>query len=322
MSKLKIHQLLAGIVVGAPGLLHADLRDSLDVPELTPFSQIYPAHRSFDATDAWQIALQYDLANTQIYETKADESMALDLEYERRSITFERGFGEDWAISISVARGAYREGSTDAFIERWHDTFGLPNGARDKYPQDLIALRFARAAESAIDIQESQSALLDTHLQVSKRLNKKHSLGVWATVPTGNEKRWLGADGVNLGVAWSYTSAFSDMGTWFASIGGMKLADSPSPLLRNKDFATRFTLGGSWLLNESAALKLQMHGHTAFYDSDLAPLGDDALVLVMGGTVRLSEEWLLDISVTEDLAVDASPDVGFHMRLTWHSGRD
>ena len=319
MSKLGIHQLLTGIVCLAPGLLHADLREPLDVPELTPFSQIYPAHRSFDSTEAWQIALQSDLANTQIYETKADESVALDLEYERRGVTFERGFGEDWAISVSVARGAYREGSTDGFIEDWHDTFGLPNGSRDKYPQDQIALQHTRGGQQAMNIRSSQSSLLDTQIQLSKNLSESQSISLWVTAPTGDEKKWLGADGVNLGVAWSYTAAVGNKGSWFASLGAIRLADAPSPLVQNNDFAASFGVGGAWVLNESVALKLQMYGHTAFYDSDLGPLGDSVLVLVMGGTVRLSEEWLLDISVTEDLAVDASPDVGLHLALKWRS---
>ena len=318
MSTLKFQWPFAAVLAFS-GSVHAGLLDPLAVSELTPFAQIYPANRVSKPSEDWTISLEYALANTQIYETKGGESVALDLEYEQRSVVFERSFADTWAVAVTLGRTAYREGSTDGFIEDWHDTFGLPNGSRDKYPQDLIALQYIRDGRQAMDIRSSQSSTMDSQIQLSKSLSESQSISLWATAPTGDEQQWLGADGVNLGVAWSYTSAFSDKGSWFASLGGMRLADAPSPLVQNKDYAANFALGGAWALNESVALKLQMHGHTAYYDSNLGPLGDDALILVMGGTLRLSEEWLLDISVTEDLAVDASPDVGLHLALKWQS---
>jgi hypothetical protein len=45
-------------------------------------------------------------------------------------------------------------------------------------------------------------------------------------------------------------------------------------------------------------------------------------MLGMGGSILLGRQWQLDIMVSEDIAVEASPDVGLHMRLTWRSGRD
>ena len=307
------------LLLSTPNAEANDILTPLQARELTPFAQIYPRSLVTNRDDDWRISIDYELANTQIYETKGDESVALDLEYEYRGVVFERGFADTWALAITLGRGAYSEGSTDGFIEDWHDTFGLPNGSRDKYPQDLIALQYVRGAQQAMDIRTSQSSMTDTQIQLSKSLSESQSINLWATAPTGDEQQWLGADGVNVGVAWSYTSAFSDRGSWFASLGGMRLANAPTPLVQNKDYAASFAFGGAWALNELVALKLQAHGHTAYYDSNLGPLGDDALVLVMGGTLRLSEEWLLDVSVTEDLAVDASPDVGLHLALKWHS---
>ena len=40
-----------------------------------------------------------------------------------------------------------------------------------------------------------------------------------------------------------------------------------------------------------------------------------AVMLTMGGALGLSEKTLLEISVGEDLNVNASPDVTFHLNL-------
>jgi hypothetical protein len=62
-------------------------------------------------------------------------------------------------------------------------------------------------------------------------------------------------------------------------------------------------------------LKLQLDGHTAFYDSDLRQLGDFSTQLVMGGTLGLPWDLLLDLAVSEDSTVTTAPDVVFHFNL-------
>lgn len=64
----------------------------------------------------------------------------------------------------------------------------------------------------------------------------------------------------------------------------------------------------------SGAFKLQLDAHSALYHGALAELGNPALILTMGGTLGLGEATSLDIGVGEDLAVNASPDVSFHLR--------
>jgi hypothetical protein len=58
------------------------------------------------------------------------------------------------------------------------------------------------------------------------------------------------------------------------------------------------------------SLKAQIDAHTAAFDSDLDFLGD-AIVLTVGGDYRFTSGWLMDIGVSEDIAVEHSPDVVF-----------
>jgi len=60
---------------------------------------------------------------------------------------------------------------------------------------------------------------------------------------------------------------------------------------------------------------LQVDSHSALYDSELDELGNPPLILTLGGTLGFSDRTSLDIGVGEDLAVNASPDVTFHLNL-------
>jgi hypothetical protein len=56
--------------------------------------------------------------------------------------------------------------------------------------------------------------------------------------------------------------------------------------------------------------------HTPFYsDSDLKQLGAPSAQVTLGGALHFSAKTSLDIGVTEDIVVGASPDVVFHLSL-------
>ena len=66
-----------------------------------------------------------------------------------------------------------------------------------------------------------------------------------------------------------------------------------------------------------SALKIQANAHTSFYQgSDFRQLDAASVQLTMGGTVALSKTMALDIGVTEDVVVNTSPDVVFHLSLS------
>ena len=65
-----------------------------------------------------------------------------------------------------------------------------------------------------------------------------------------------------------------------------------------------------------ARLKIQANGHTSFYkDSALRELNANSVQLTIRGTLAFTERISLDLGVTEDLIVQTSPDVVFHLAL-------
>jgi hypothetical protein len=77
------------------------------------------------------------------------------------------------------------------------------------------------------------------------------------------------------------------------------------------------TLGLGWGPAEWISFKLQLDGHTALYrNSSLIELSHNSLMLVVGGALKLPDGYLLDIGVSEDVAVATAPDVAFHFGLS------
>ncbi len=65
---------------------------------------------------------------------------------------------------------------------------------------------------------------------------------------------------------------------------------------------------------DNLEIKAQLDMHSAFYNSTLDQLGS-AVQLIVGGTLYLPGELLLDLGISEQLSTDATPDVGFYLHL-------
>jgi hypothetical protein len=81
-------------------------------------------------------------------------------------------------------------------------------------------------------------------------------------------------------------------------------------------------VGLDWGLSDTVHLKLQLSGHTSLYDGDVEELEKSTVQLIMGGAAKPGRNWLLDISVSEDL-LGEQPDVTFQLGIRyqlnpWH----
>lgn len=76
-----------------------------------------------------------------------------------------------------------------------------------------------------------------------------------------------------------------------------------------------------WLVSDSINLKLQLQGHTSYYeDSQLQILGD-TYFLTFGGSIKINQCNQLDIAMSEDINVGASPDVSLLINWRSYGGR-
>ena len=93
----------------------------------------------------------------------------------------------------------------------------------------------------------------------------------------------------------------------------------PGPILPKyqRDFAGFAGISSSFAYNKTFALVAQVDAHTALYrDSALVQTGSYSAALSFGGSFRLDGDWRLNVGLTEDLHVNASPDIGFHLEVS------
>jgi len=77
-------------------------------------------------------------------------------------------------------------------------------------------------------------------------------------------------------------------------------------------------LGAGVYLSDSLLFISQLDINTPFYSSsDLVELNSYAVQLTVGGSIVLTKNARINLGVAEDLVIDASPDVTFHLDAQW-----
>jgi hypothetical protein len=60
----------------------------------------------------------------------------------------------------------------------------------------------------------------------------------------------------------------------------------------------------------------QVNAHTRVFDDSDLDFFKEAIVLTLGGRIAITPSWSLNIGVSEDIAVEQSPDVVFMVGVT------
>ena len=99
-------------------------------------------------------------------------------------------------------------------------------------------------------------------------------------------------------------------------IGILKPGDGEILERQQEDWAGYGFASLAWGVTDAIHLKMQLNGHTSLFDGDVEELDEATVQLVMGGTVRAGKNWLLDLSVSEDL-VGQTPDITFQLGIRY-----
>lgn len=317
--------------VFAIGAWAGPLEQPLALGDRGPFSQVHglPAARSGEVLAAGQTEtrLLFDVANNFFDAQSGSELLVLDGETQRLEIGARAGLGDGWEVGFTLPLLQHSGGNLDSFIEGWHEFWGLPDGGRPEVVRNRLDYRYQRGGVVAVDLHDRESGIGDAEINAAYRLwqGGDTAVALAATIkfPTGDAGRLTG-DGTT---ATDLTLAATTQNLWgstisgYANAGVMWLPDGEVLADLQRDYIWHASTGISWpvtwLGNDLLALKLQLDVHQAFYRSALRALGNDSIFLVVGGTARLAQHWLLDIGVGEDLHVDTAPDVTLQIGLRW-----
>lgn len=265
-------------------------------------------------------ALTADVASHFTEDSSTDETIFLDGETYRFGLSVRHGLREGVEVGAEVPYLLHRGGFLDNFTVGWHDFFGLPQSGRDDYPHNLLLFRYSDHGEERLRLEDGTDGLGDIRLtagwQVLSSETGAAALRASLKLPTGDSDRLLGSGSTDLALWLSGERTFVGGGeelALFGGAGGLLLTDGDILPDRQRNAVGFGTLGGAWRALPWLAFKIQVDGHTAFFDSDLPQL-DDSLQLTLGGTL----DWgatTFDLGVVEDIAVDTAPDVTFLLAL-------
>lgn len=265
--------------------------------------------------------VSFDLVNNATSNQSLNEAIILDGETYIGTLSIRYGLSERLQAGIDIPYIQHANGFLDSFISDWHDFFGLPNGDRDKFPDDQLNY-FGKDGKEGFNVNSEDGGFGDLRANLVYELfsGKKASYAMQFSVkaPTGNAEKLTGSEAwdTSLALMTQYADSLSSgsYSVW-AGIAGNYLGSGEVLEDRVNHWVANGWLGGGWSPYHWLGLKIQFDSHSALYDSHLKELGDPALIMTLGGSFALTEKTILDLAFSEDLNVDVSPDIAFHLSL-------
>jgi hypothetical protein len=274
-----------------------------------------------------EIRLTLDHSSNYVADSNTREQIVLDGETTRVTLGGRYGLSKKVELGIDIPYLAHGGGFLDGFLINYHDIFGFPQGGRDLAPRNRLLYRYIRDGVERLKVDGSENGLGDISLTAGLQLyhdEQPHPLAVAlrasVKLPTGDSASLRGSGSTD---ASAWISASDDFklplghGTVFAAAGLMAMTQGDVLPEQQRSRVGFGSIGAGWNPLSWLALKLQLDAHTPFYkDSDLKALSANAVQLLIGGTLGLSERITLDIAVSEDIATKTSPDAVFHFNLS------
>lgn len=252
---------------------------------------------------------------TALMQEHGNEALLVDAETREARLTLEGELSDRFGWRLQVPYRYTGGGSLDSFIDSWHDTFGLPDGARSALPRDQIGIAYTRAGSRRLNIDSSASGLADIEAALGYEIQASpgSAVAAWLSVklPTGDADKLTGSGATDVSLVLTGHRRLGYGWTAFGQAAATYLGDGDLLTDQQRNVVWSGMAGVSaqpW--GGGLSLKAQIDAHTAAFDSNL-DFFSDAVVLTVGGDYLFSSGWRLDLGVSEDLAVEHSPDVVF-----------
>lgn len=306
---------------------HADalLDEPLALSERAPLVQRFnlPSMRSGQVlgSGASQWRLGIDIANNYVRDTAGAEAMVFDGESQRYELGVRYGLGDRWEVGVMLPWISYNGGVLDSFIDDWHSLWGFPDHGRSDHPTRKLHFSHSTNGLNDFNFQDAEAGIGDVQVQVANQIfqTERDSVALIANLnlPTGDDEELTGSGGTSVAIvlAATHVGLFDLPLTLTGNIGAQTLPESD--VLDNRQKKSAWFGSGeiAWAVTQDSRVRLQVSTHSAIYDSELTSLGETSTQLLLGGTVRLTPRWVLDIALGEDIALDTAPDVTMQLAL-------
>lgn len=298
----------------------------------SPLVQIYGLPHDSGAdivpSGALHLRLNQDLSSNYTVNINSREQIILDGESYRTAVTARYGIAPHWEVGVEIPYIVQGGGFIDSFVIEWHNNFGLPQGGRNSAPKGRLLYSYRKDGVRKLLMDRAGSGIGDVSLTGGVGLyefstaEQKDALALKGAIklPTGDSSYLRGSGGTDFSLQLCGSRIhYGESGSLglYGSAGGVVMSGSDVLSDQHNLLAGVGTLGLGWGPASWISFKVQLNAATPLYhDSSLAELSSSSMLLVVGGALKLPGEYLLDIGVTEDVAVATAPDVSFHLGLS------
>jgi Protein of unknown function (DUF3187) len=261
------------------------------------------------------------ITNTINIEKNNAESIYLDYETYRFNLSYQYGLNENWNLKLDVPLIHQSGGIFDSAIEKWHKFFGLPRGQRPLVDQNQYDVQYDYQSQSLVNLDETSTTLGDIQIAAARSLveNQNTTMSLWTSIklPTGDKNKLSGSGATDFSAWLAMNQRLSQ--NWLLNLnagavvlGGNSYQDIP---LSDSAIYGHIMLG--WLMTDAVNIKLQLQGHTSYYEKSQLKILGDTYFLTFGTTIKINNCQQLDIAMSEDIKVGASPDIS--LLINWRS---
>lgn len=276
-----------------------------------------PARLPPEGDAAWSLHVHW--GNASHGERNDDEDFVVDAETLEIRARVLRALRPRVAIYAELPWRRTWEGALDEVIDRWHDITGLPGDSRDAFPDDRLLIEYAVGGAAVYRFDRSASGVGDTPIGVGYQLlaSPDAALAAWVSLkaPVGNADDLTGSGAVDVALSFAGERALSRRVRAFGQLDVTRLGDGDLLPALQEEVVWSGMAGVAWSAWRALELKAQLAANSRVFDAEGA-LAGDALVLVFGGSWRTERGWRFDLSVSEDVDVNASPDVVFNFGVS------
>jgi hypothetical protein len=286
-------------------------------PLIAGFGLTSPLPENLNAMPTWDA--QFNWASSAIVQNSNAEHLTVDAETKELRLVLAHAWNDRWGARLQLPYRDTSGGSLDGFIDDWHDWFGLPKGVRPQQPHDRLLIDYSRDGFNRVHVTDRSSGIGDITLDVGHHTLRSvnTNLTLWASIklPTGNANDLTGSGAADESIAAAFKHRLGPRWSLSAQLAGTHLGKADLLPSMQKRFVASGLLAANFAVTSNTEFTAQIDAHTAAYDSDLEFLGS-AEILTLGGAHRFNSGWRLELGVSEDIAVDASPDVVFLVRIS------
>ncbi|HUL81145.1 MAG TPA: DUF3187 family protein [Gammaproteobacteria bacterium] len=314
--------LALALLLGVARPSAAQLAEPMQIRNLNPLVAIFGLPAWDTVTSGNRFGASLELANHFEFATVGGESLALDGETARTTLSFAHGFDGGWMIGAELPLFHIGGGVLDDAIDAWHSTFNLPDGGRNQRPEGQLRFVLGHSGAVFFRLDEPQSGIGDLQLKVARGLGADNGFVIEAGVKlgTGDEQMLAGSGSTDEWLTLLRTRPLPERrhpAGYYWGIGVVHAGDPVAIEFPAETWVYTAIVGGSWQRWPKFGLKAQLDVHGPFYDSPLEQIGVTAVELTFGAWMNRADRARLEFALVEDVRVNTAPDVVLKMAAHW-----